>query len=253
MPGSRKRSWTTRDVAEANGRAWRRRRARRGRPPRQGHERPDGLARTAHAKRALATQFREHTHRSRLSCHRARCRSRDAVQTCLLLDRGDGIRGSFGDFRRPRDRVPARRSVRSRTSGRSRISPVPRWSNAAWKPSASIRFDSPFRTRPSAGRRTRVTSASTPARRSMRPRVRASCAHARIRASPKRRAQRCSSASRPMTSGRRSNRLSPASAPTRMPGRGAGAQSGARPGLACSGRCATRIVSRPSAARTSAR
>jgi 23S rRNA pseudouridine1911/1915/1917 synthase len=71
------------------------------------------FARTAHAKRALATQFREHTidRVYHAIAHGAVPATR--VETYLLLDRGDGIRGSYGHFRRPKGRVPAeaKRSV----------------------------------------------------------------------------------------------------------------------------------------------
>ncbi len=71
------------------------------------------FARTAHAKRALATQFREHTidRVYHAIAHGAVPATR--VETYLVLDRGDGIRGSYGHFRRPKGRVPAeaKRSV----------------------------------------------------------------------------------------------------------------------------------------------
>jgi 23S rRNA pseudouridine1911/1915/1917 synthase len=65
------------------------------------------FARTAHAKRALATQFREHTvdRVYHAIAHGAVAATR--VETDLLLDRGDGIRGSYGHFRRPKGDVPA--------------------------------------------------------------------------------------------------------------------------------------------------
>jgi len=71
------------------------------------------FARTAHAKRALATQFREHTidRVYHAIAHGAVTATR--VETYLLLDRGDGMRGSYGYFRRPKGDVPieAKRSV----------------------------------------------------------------------------------------------------------------------------------------------
>jgi 23S rRNA pseudouridine1911/1915/1917 synthase len=71
------------------------------------------FARTAHAKRALAAQFREHTidRVYHAIAHGAVAATR--VETYLLLDRGDGMRGSYGHFRRPRGDAPteAKRSV----------------------------------------------------------------------------------------------------------------------------------------------
>ncbi len=71
------------------------------------------FARTAHAKRALAAQFREHTidRVYHAIAHGAVTATR--VETYLLLDRGDGMRGSYGHFRRPNGDAPieAKRSV----------------------------------------------------------------------------------------------------------------------------------------------
>ena len=71
------------------------------------------FARTAHAKRALATQFREHTidRIYHAIVHGAVAAKR--VETFLLLDRGDGLRGSYGRFRRAKGDAPseAKRSV----------------------------------------------------------------------------------------------------------------------------------------------
>jgi 23S rRNA pseudouridine1911/1915/1917 synthase len=71
------------------------------------------FARTVHAKRALAAQFREHSiDRIYLAiAHGAVTAMR--VETYLLLDRGDGMRGSYGHFRRPKGDTPieAKRSV----------------------------------------------------------------------------------------------------------------------------------------------
>ena len=71
------------------------------------------FARTATAKRALAAQFRAHTvdRVYHAIAHGAVIATR--VETYLLLDRGDGIRGSYGLFRRPNGDVPieAKRSV----------------------------------------------------------------------------------------------------------------------------------------------
>jgi len=71
------------------------------------------FARTVHAKRALATQFREHTidRVYHAIAHGAVAATR--VETYLLLDRGDGLRGSYGFFRRQHGDAPidAKRSI----------------------------------------------------------------------------------------------------------------------------------------------
>ncbi len=71
------------------------------------------FARTADAKRMLAAQFRAHdTDRVyHAIAHGAVAEAR--VQTHLVMDRGDGLRGSYGHFRRARGDPPseARRSV----------------------------------------------------------------------------------------------------------------------------------------------
>jgi len=71
------------------------------------------FARTADAKRVLAAQFRAHDIERvyHAIAHGAVVAKR--VETLLILDRGDGIRGSYGHFRRPRGAAPieAKRSV----------------------------------------------------------------------------------------------------------------------------------------------
>ena len=71
------------------------------------------FARNARAQRALATQFREHTidRVYHAIAHGAVAATR--VETLLLLDRGDGMRGSYGHFRRSQGDAPseAKRSV----------------------------------------------------------------------------------------------------------------------------------------------
>ena len=71
------------------------------------------FARTATAQRALAAQFRAHdTERVyHAIAHGAVAPAR--VETHLLLDRGDGIRGSYGHFRRAKGDIPpdAKRAV----------------------------------------------------------------------------------------------------------------------------------------------
>jgi 23S rRNA pseudouridine1911/1915/1917 synthase len=71
------------------------------------------FARTAEAKRILAMRFRAH-HIERVYhaiAHGAVAAQR--VETHLVLDRGDGLRGSWGTFRRPRGGIPpeAKRAV----------------------------------------------------------------------------------------------------------------------------------------------
>jgi 23S rRNA pseudouridine1911/1915/1917 synthase len=71
------------------------------------------FARTAAAKRVLAAQFRAHNidRIYHAIAHGAVTATR--VETYLVLDRGDGIRGSYGHFRRPKGDTPieAKRSV----------------------------------------------------------------------------------------------------------------------------------------------
>ncbi len=71
------------------------------------------FARTADAKRILAMQFRAHDIERvyHAIAHGAVAAKR--VETHLVTDRGDGIRGSYGHFRRPRGGIPpeAKRSV----------------------------------------------------------------------------------------------------------------------------------------------
>ena len=71
------------------------------------------FTRTAYAKHALAAQFREHTvDRVYYAIAHGDVTS-TRVETYLVLDRGDGMRGSYGHFRRPKGDAPinARRSV----------------------------------------------------------------------------------------------------------------------------------------------
>jgi len=71
------------------------------------------FARTADAKRILARQFRAHSigRVYHAIAHGAVAAKR--VETHLVTDRGDGIRGSYGHFRRPRGGIPpeAKRSL----------------------------------------------------------------------------------------------------------------------------------------------
>lgn len=71
------------------------------------------FARTAAALRVLAAQFREHDvdRVYQAIAHGSVAAAR--VETDLILDRGDGLRGSYGHFRRPRGELPrdARRAV----------------------------------------------------------------------------------------------------------------------------------------------
>lgn len=64
------------------------------------------FARTASAHRALAAQFAEHTvERVYVAIVHGTITAR-RIDTQLILDRGDGLRGSFGLFRRPRGELP---------------------------------------------------------------------------------------------------------------------------------------------------
>ena len=71
------------------------------------------FARTLDAKRILEAQFRAHDIERvyHAIAHGAVAAKR--IETHLITDRGDGIRGSYGHFRRPRGGIPpeARRSV----------------------------------------------------------------------------------------------------------------------------------------------
>jgi 23S rRNA pseudouridine1911/1915/1917 synthase len=71
------------------------------------------FARTVDAKRILALQFRAHDIERvyHAIAHGAVAAKR--IETHLITDRGDGIRGSYGHFRRPRGGIPseAKRSV----------------------------------------------------------------------------------------------------------------------------------------------
>ena len=71
------------------------------------------FARTAHAKRALAAQFREHTIDRVYHAIAHGDVTATRVETDLVLNRGDGIRGSYGHFRRQQGNAPndAKRSV----------------------------------------------------------------------------------------------------------------------------------------------
>jgi 23S rRNA pseudouridine1911/1915/1917 synthase len=71
------------------------------------------FARTAAAQRALAVQFKDHSvdRIYQAIVHGAMAARR--IETQLVLDRGDGLRGSHGHFRRPKGGPPAdaRRAV----------------------------------------------------------------------------------------------------------------------------------------------
>ena len=165
------------------------------------------FARTAQAKRALAAQFREHTidRVYHAIAHGAVAATR--VETYLTP----------GSWRRnPRlawtlSTFEGRRSDRGETLGHARQADRrARRGHAGRMPprnrTPASDSNPPVRTRPSAGRRTRV-----------HPRLRrledrrdapdAACADARIRASANRRARVASSANRPTTSGRCLNRF----------------------------------------------
>jgi 23S rRNA pseudouridine1911/1915/1917 synthase len=71
------------------------------------------FARTAEAKRILAMRFRAHDIERVYHAIAHGAVAAQRVETHLLLDRGDGLRGSYGYFRRPRGGIPpeAKRSV----------------------------------------------------------------------------------------------------------------------------------------------
>jgi 23S rRNA pseudouridine1911/1915/1917 synthase len=64
------------------------------------------FARTAQAKRILATRFRAHDIERVYHAIAHGAVAAQRVETHLVLDRGDGIRGSYGRFRRPRGGIP---------------------------------------------------------------------------------------------------------------------------------------------------
>ncbi|TMG89212.1 MAG: RluA family pseudouridine synthase [Betaproteobacteria bacterium] len=71
------------------------------------------FARTADAKRILAMQFRAHDIERAYYAIAHGAVAAKRVETHLVMDRGDGLRGSYGHFRRPRGGIPpeAKRSV----------------------------------------------------------------------------------------------------------------------------------------------
>ena len=71
------------------------------------------FARTAEAKRILAMQFRAHDIERAYHAIAHGAVAAKRVETHLVTDRGDGIRGSYGHFRRPRGGIPpdAKRSL----------------------------------------------------------------------------------------------------------------------------------------------
>jgi 23S rRNA pseudouridine1911/1915/1917 synthase len=71
------------------------------------------FARTLHAKRVLETQFRAHDIERVYDAIAHGVVTPKRIETHLILDRGDGLRGSYGHFRRHKGGVPpeAKRSV----------------------------------------------------------------------------------------------------------------------------------------------
>jgi len=71
------------------------------------------FARTLEAKRILASQFRAHDIERVYHAIAHGAVTAKRVETHLITDRGDGIRGSYGHFRRPKGGIPpeAKRSV----------------------------------------------------------------------------------------------------------------------------------------------
>ena len=64
------------------------------------------FARTAQAKRILAMRFRAHDIERVYHAIAHGVVAAQRIETRLVLDRGDGIRGSYGHFRRPRGGIP---------------------------------------------------------------------------------------------------------------------------------------------------
>jgi len=110
------------------------------------------FARTLDAKRILADRFRAHDIERVYHAIAHGVVTAKRVETHLMADRGDGIRGSYGHFRRPKGGIPpdAKRSVTHVTP--VALLAVRPWSSAASKPGGSIRFASTVRARPSPGR-----------------------------------------------------------------------------------------------------
>jgi len=71
------------------------------------------FARTMEAKRILALQFRAHDIERVYHAIAHGTVAAQRIETHLILDRGDGLRGSHGHFRRPKGEIPpeAKRSV----------------------------------------------------------------------------------------------------------------------------------------------
>jgi len=79
------------------------------------------FARNLKAKRALQEQLREHSvHRRYVAIVHGELSAAETFETHLLRDRGDGLRGSWGVFRRPTERRPPREAKRSVTHVRPR-------------------------------------------------------------------------------------------------------------------------------------
>src|SRR5260221_5052661 len=71
------------------------------------------MSRTLDAKRTLAERFRAHDIERVYHAIAHGAIAAQRIETHLVLDRGDGLRGSYGHFRRPRGGIPpeAKRSV----------------------------------------------------------------------------------------------------------------------------------------------
>jgi 23S rRNA pseudouridine1911/1915/1917 synthase len=83
------------------------------------------FARTATAQRVLAAQFRAHDVERVYQAIVHGIVGATSVETDLILDRGDGLRGSYGHFRRPKGDPPsdARRAV-------THVAPIARFEGA---------------------------------------------------------------------------------------------------------------------------
>ncbi len=71
------------------------------------------FTRAATAQRLLAAQFRDHDVERIYQAIAHGVVTKKRIETDLILDRGDGLRGSFGHFRRPKGDIPsdARRAI----------------------------------------------------------------------------------------------------------------------------------------------
>ena len=100
------------------------------------------FTRTATAKRVLTEAFTAHDIERIYHAIAYGDVPEARMETYFLLDRGDGLRGSHGHYRRAKGDPPPDRGSRSRLSGRSQPYQGRRWSSAASKPADSTRSGS---------------------------------------------------------------------------------------------------------------